>query len=218
MKNRVWHPRQNKPVAAPLGTLNPQSDWLALSSIIDADTNPVRAVDKRLFHGMILGMSSPRVTVIGAGLGGISAAISLKAAGYDVEVFEKNSQIGGKLNVMEKDGFTFDLGPSIFTLPQFFQDLFERAGKKMEDYVQLDAVTPHWRNLFENKPTIDLYQEEDLMRRSSINYPATQKHTGVNLKPSSPTAESNTTSSMMAILTRDSTTSGNSSAITNSNC
>ena len=105
-------------------------------------------------------MSSHRVTVIGAGLGGISAAISLKAAGYDVEVFEKNSQIGGKLNVMEKDGFTFDLGPSIFTLPQFFQDLFERAGKKMEDYVQLDAVTPHWRNLFENKPTIDLYQEE----------------------------------------------------------
>ena len=163
-------------------------------------------------------MSSHRVTVIGAGLGGISAAISLKAAGYDVEVFEKNSQIGGKLNVMEKDGFTFDLGPSIFTLPQFFQDLFERAGKKMDDYVQLDAVTPHWRNLFENKPTIDLYQEEDLMRRSSINYPATQKLTGVNSKPSSPTAESNTTSSMMAILTRGSTTSGNSSAITNSNC
>ena len=116
-------------------------------------------------------MSSPRVTVIGAGLGGISAAISLKAAGYDVEVFEKNSQIGGKLNVMEKDGFTFDLGPSIFTLPQFFQDLFERAGKKMEDYVELDAVTPHWRNLFENKPTIDLYQEEDLMRRELDKLP-----------------------------------------------
>ena len=116
-------------------------------------------------------MSSPRVTVIGAGLGGISAAISLKAAGYDVEVFEKNSQIGGKLNVMEKDGFTFDLGPSIFTLPQFFQDLFERAGKKMDDYVQLDAVTPHWRNLFENKPTIDLYQEEDLMRRELDKLP-----------------------------------------------
>ena len=116
-------------------------------------------------------MSSHRITVIGAGLGGISAAISLKAAGYDVEVFEKNSQIGGKLNVMEKDGFTFDLGPSIFTLPQFFQDLFERAGKKMEDYVQLDAVTPHWRNLFENKPTIDLYQEEDLMRRELDKLP-----------------------------------------------
>lgn len=109
-------------------------------------------------------MSTPSVSVIGAGLGGISAAISLKAAGYDVQIFEKNPQIGGKLNVMEKEGFTFDLGPSIFTLPQFFEDLFKRAGKTMADYVELEAVTPHWRNLFEDKPTIDLYQEHDLMR------------------------------------------------------
>ncbi|MBT4798919.1 MAG: NAD(P)-binding protein, partial [Verrucomicrobia bacterium] len=91
-------------------------------------------------------MKTSKVAVIGAGLGGLSAAISLRAAGYQVEVFEKNEKIGGKLNLFEKDGFTFDLGPSIFTLPQFFRDLFERAGKKMEDYVQLDAVTPHWRN------------------------------------------------------------------------
>lgn len=109
-------------------------------------------------------MQPPRVSVIGAGLGGISAAISLKAAGYQVEVFEKNSQIGGKLNVMEMDGFTFDLGPSIFTLPQMFEALFERAGKSMQDYVQLDPVTPHWRNFFENRATIDLFQEKDRMR------------------------------------------------------
>ncbi len=109
-------------------------------------------------------MSSPTISVIGAGLGGLSAAISLKAAGYDVQVFEKNPQIGGKLNVMEMDGFTFDLGPSIFTLPQMFRTLFERAGKNMDDYVQLDAVTPHWRNFFENDPTIDLYQEPELMK------------------------------------------------------
>ncbi|MDC0088244.1 phytoene desaturase family protein [Akkermansiaceae bacterium] len=109
-------------------------------------------------------MNPPSVIIIGAGLGGLSAAISLKAAGYDVQVFEKNPQIGGKLNVMEMDGFTFDLGPSIFTLPQMFETLFQRAGKKMEDYVQLDAVTPHWRNFFEEKPTIDLFQEPDLMK------------------------------------------------------
>ncbi|WP_240610645.1 phytoene desaturase family protein [Rubritalea profundi] len=74
-------------------------------------------------------MNPPRVAVIGAGLGGLSAAISLKSAGYDVEIFEKNERIGGKLNLLVKDGFTFDLGPSIFTLPQFFKDLFQRAGK-----------------------------------------------------------------------------------------
>ena len=111
------------------------------------------------------GMKNPRVVVIGAGLGGLSAAISLRAAGYEVEVFEKNERIGGKLNVMEKDGFTFDLGPSIFTLPQYFEDLFARAGKRMADYVELDAVTPHWRNFFEDGLVLDLYEEPDLMRR-----------------------------------------------------
>ena len=109
-------------------------------------------------------MRKQRVSIIGAGLGGLSAAISLRAAGYEVEIFEKNERIGGKLNVMEMDGFTFDLGPSIFTLPQFFEALFKRAGKNMEDYVQLDPVTPHWRNFFENHESIDLYEEPDLMR------------------------------------------------------
>jgi len=110
-------------------------------------------------------MTSPRVAVIGAGLGGLSAAISLRAAGYQVEVFEKNPRIGGKLNVLEQDGFTFDLGPSIFTLPQFFRDLFDRAGRIMDDYVQLDPVTPHWRNFFEDGTILDLYQEDEPMRR-----------------------------------------------------
>ena len=116
-------------------------------------------------------MRTSKVAVIGAGLGGLSAAISLRAAGYQVEVFEKNEKIGGKLNLFEKDGFTFDLGPSIFTLPQFFRDLFERAGKRMEDYVQLDAVTPHWRNFFEKGPFIDLYQENELMKTELAKLP-----------------------------------------------
>lgn len=109
-------------------------------------------------------MKNKSVAVIGAGLGGLSAAISLKAKGYDVSIFEKNPQVGGKLNVMEQDGFTFDLGPSIFTLPQIFEDLFQRAGKTMSDYVKLDRVAPQWRNFFENDPTIDLYEEDHLMR------------------------------------------------------
>ena len=116
-------------------------------------------------------MNPPRVAVIGAGLGGLSAAISLRATGYEVEIFEKNSQIGGKLNVMEKDGFTFDLGPSIFTLPQFFRDLFARAGRNMDDYVRLDPVTPHWRNFFEDGLVLDLYEEDGPMRRELDKLP-----------------------------------------------
>lgn len=100
-----------------------------------------------------------RVVVVGAGLGGLSAAISLAARGYDVTVLEQNDKPGGKLNVLEKDGFTFDLGPSIFTLPQYFESLFARAGRKMADYVTIVPVTPHWRNFFEDGTALDLLKD-----------------------------------------------------------
>lgn len=105
-----------------------------------------------------------RVVVIGAGLGGMSAALSLAAAGYRVEVYEKNPRVGGKLNVLEKEGFSFDLGPSIFTLPHIFQELFARAGKRFEDYVSIQRVTPHWRNFFEDGRVIDLLMDPKAMR------------------------------------------------------
>ncbi|MBC2594458.1 phytoene desaturase [Ruficoccus amylovorans] len=110
-------------------------------------------------------MKPRTVAVIGAGLGGLSAAIALKSKGYDVEIFEKNDRIGGKLNLLEKDGFTFDLGPSIFTLPQYFESLFARAGRQMCDYVQLEPVQPQWRNFFEDGTVLDLYQEPERMRK-----------------------------------------------------
>jgi len=105
-----------------------------------------------------------RVIVVGAGLGGLSAAVSLAAEGFEVEILEKNDRVGGKLNFKEIDGFGFDLGPSIFTLPQFFEDLWKRAGKRMEDYVRLQSVSPHWRNFFEDGLVLDLYEEEDRMK------------------------------------------------------
>ena len=108
-------------------------------------------------------MSSKKILVIGAGLGGLSAAISLKQAGYEVEVFEKNAQIGGKLNVLTERGYTFDLGPSILTLPHIFERLFERSGKKMSDYFSIRPLRPHWRNFFEDGVTLDLYPEPEKM-------------------------------------------------------
>lgn len=104
------------------------------------------------------------VLVVGGGLGGLSAAISLRAEGFEVELVEKNEQIGGKLNYREIDGFGFDLGPSILTLPQFFRDLFERAGRNMDDYVRLEPVHPHWRNFFEDGLVLDLDDDPGTMR------------------------------------------------------
>lgn len=104
-----------------------------------------------------------KVIVIGAGLGGLSAAISLAQSGYSVAVHEKNARIGGKLNVLKEAGFTFDLGPSILTLPHLFARLFERSGRRMEDYIPIRALRPHWRNFFEDGTVVDLHPEPERM-------------------------------------------------------
>jgi len=106
-----------------------------------------------------------KVVVIGAGLGGLSAAISLASAGFSVELLEKNDKVGGKLNIMKKHGFTFDLGPSILTMPHIFQALFTRAGKDLADYVKIQKVEPHWRNFFEDGTVIDLCEDAKNQRK-----------------------------------------------------
>jgi diapolycopene oxygenase len=108
-------------------------------------------------------MGKKRVIVIGSGLGGLSAAISLTQAGYAVTIHEKNAQIGGKLNVLKQRGYTFDLGPSILTLPHIFARLFERSGRQMSDYIPTRPLRPHWRNFFEGGQVVDLYPEADRM-------------------------------------------------------
>lgn len=106
-----------------------------------------------------------RVVVIGAGLGGIAAAITLASEGFDVEVLEKNERIGGKLNCLEKGGFSFDLGPSIIILPQLFRRVFARVGARMEDYVTFRALDPQWRGFFPDGTQIDLCSDLARMER-----------------------------------------------------
>jgi diapolycopene oxygenase len=106
-----------------------------------------------------------KVLVVGAGLGGIAAAITLATEGFDVEVLEKNDKIGGKLNVLERDGFSFDLGPSIIILPQLFRRVFDRAGVEMDDYVLLRELDPQWRGFFPDGVHIDLCSDVRLMEQ-----------------------------------------------------
>lgn len=108
---------------------------------------------------------SKRVLIIGAGLGGLSAAISLATEGFQVDLVEKNDKVGGKLNILAKEGFTFDLGPSILTLPHIFEALFSRAGRRMEEYIATQPVLPHWRNFFEDGTVFDFTPERAAMDR-----------------------------------------------------
>ena len=75
-----------------------------------------------------------KVSIIGSGVSGISAAIRLRSKGFDVEVYEKNTIPGGKLNTFKLDGFRFDAGPSLFTMPQLVDELFEINNLNPRDY------------------------------------------------------------------------------------
>jgi len=85
--------------------------------------------------------------IVGGGLGGLAAAIRLAAAGRRVVVLEKNERVGGKLNLVEAEGYTFDTGPSLLTMPWVIAELFAAAGRRMEDYLSLEQVEPtcHYR-------------------------------------------------------------------------
>jgi diapolycopene oxygenase len=118
-------------------------------------------------------LRNKNVLVIGGGLGGLSAAISLAQAGYDVSLYEKNEHIGGKLNRLEQDGFGFDLGPSILTMPQIFEKLFAASGKSMKDYVPIEKLDHQWRSFFPDGNIIDLY--EDLKEMQEKNPSLSEK-------------------------------------------
>ncbi len=109
--------------------------------------------------------------VIGAGIGGLAEAVSLACAGFRVTLFEKNKGPGGKLNQLEKDGFRFDLGPSILTMPGIFRALFARAGKEMKDYAAIEEIRPHWRNFFGGGFTFDFTPDSRLMEAELGKFP-----------------------------------------------
>jgi phytoene desaturase len=88
-----------------------------------------------------------RVVVIGAGMGGLAAAARLGVLGHQVTVCEQSAAIGGKLGWFQKDGFSFDTGPSLLTLPAVYRDLFRKTGAPLEDVLELAPVDPvcHYR-------------------------------------------------------------------------
>ncbi len=86
-----------------------------------------------------------KVIIIGSGFGGLGAAARLAADGYDVEVFEKLDKPGGRGYVFEMDGFKFDGGPTVITAPFMFDDIFAKAGRRREDYVEFVPLDPFYR-------------------------------------------------------------------------
>jgi phytoene desaturase len=93
--------------------------------------------------------------VIGAGFGGLAAAVRLGARGYRVTVLEKLDAPGGRAYVFRQDGFTFDAGPTIVTAPFLFEELWTLCGRRLSDDVTLKAISPFYRIRFDDGATFD---------------------------------------------------------------
>lgn len=83
--------------------------------------------------------------IVGAGLGGLASAIHLALQGQRVLVLEKNERVGGKLNLVQANGYTFDTGPSLLTMPWVLRDLFAAAGRDIDTYLDIIRVDPTCR-------------------------------------------------------------------------
>ena len=103
----------------------------------------------------------PHAVVIGAGFGGIAAALRLRALGYEVTLCEALDQPGGRARVFRQDGFTFDAGPTVITAPHLFHELFALFGQRLEDHVELMPVDPFYRIQFHTGEEFDFVGDEE---------------------------------------------------------
>ncbi len=97
-----------------------------------------------------------KISVIGSGFASLAAATSLAAAGKEVHVYEKNESAGGRARKFEAEGFTFDMGPSWYWMPEVFEKYFNRFGKKVSDYYDLVRLSPSYRVYFGNNDYVDV--------------------------------------------------------------
>lgn len=96
------------------------------------------------------------VVIIGGGIGGLSTAVRLAAASVPVSVYEKNAEVGGKMGQLLDNGFRWDTGPSVITMRHVLRDLFEQAGRTMEDYLKLVPLEPLTRYFYSDGKTLDV--------------------------------------------------------------
>lgn len=107
---------------------------------------------------------APTAIVIGAGFGGLAAAVRLACRGWRVQVLEKLDAPGGRAYVHRQDSFVFDAGPTIVTVPQLFEELWTLAGARLADDVTLKALDPFYRIRFDDGTWFDYSGDADRMR------------------------------------------------------
>jgi phytoene desaturase len=104
-----------------------------------------------------------RAAVIGAGFGGLAAAIRLQGAGIPTVLFERHDRAGGRASVFEQDGHTFDMGPTVITVPECLEELYELADQKLSDHIELLPIDPFYRLQWLDGDSFDYGTDMDRM-------------------------------------------------------
>jgi phytoene desaturase len=110
------------------------------------------------------------ISIIGSGFGGLAEAIRLQNRGFSVTIFEKRAKVGGRAYQLIKDGYTFDMGPSLITAPFVIERVFERAGKKMSDYLDLTPLDPFYRIYFHDGSLLDYNGNPEAMKAAMASF------------------------------------------------
>ncbi len=131
---------------------------------------------------------SKTVSIIGSGFASLAAAAYLAKDGYLVTIYEKNAQLGGRARQFKKDGFTFDMGPSWYWMPDVFERFFADFNKSPSDYYTLDKLNPAYKVFFEDGKSITI---EDTLEKIYIAFEKEEKGSSKKLKKFIDQAQSN---------------------------
>ena len=140
-----------------------------------------------------------QIYIIGSGFSALSAACYLAKEGYKVTVLEKNDTIGGRARQYKKDGFTFDLGPSWYWMPDIFERFFADFGKKPSDYYTLDKLNPGYEVFFGEKDSLKISENlEDIYK----TFEEVEKGSSKHLKTFLDSAKSNYETAILDLVYR----------------
>ena len=112
-----------------------------------------------------------KIAIIGSGFGGLALGIRLQSKGFQVTIFEKNKKIGGHAYPLERNGYKFDMGPSLITAPEIIQRLFQLTGHNLFDEVNMIKLNPFYRICFHDQSYLDYTDDSEQMIKqiSSFN-------------------------------------------------
>src|SRR6056297_1110037 len=133
---------------------------------VSNDDNSEHGGNEGRYNGDLSAVDGEDIVVIGSGFGGLSTACYLADAGANVTVVEKNEQLGGRASRLERDGFTFDMGPSWYLMPDVFERFFAEFDRTPSDYYELTHLDPHYRIFFKDGDQVDI--TPDLERTKTV--------------------------------------------------